>query len=434
MRAAILLLAWASLTAVLWAAPQTSGGEISLLVGESSVIDCDFDVGRISTTTPEVVDTVALSRREVLLLAKGYGFSTVGVWSKEGRRVLYKVTVGHDLGQVRELLRKTFPGEEIEVQGARDTLSLTGRVSSQGVADRATALVTPLAKAVVNNLAVAAAPPDKQVILRVKFAELNRTAANSFGLGLISTGALNTIGRVTTGQFPAPQPDRVGGAGAQFTISDALNIFAFRPDLNLAAFIQALQNQNVLQILAEPNLVTTSGKEASFLVGGEIPVPVVQGGANTGAVTVTFREFGIRLAFKPDITPLGTIRLHVKPEVSMLDVANGVTLSGFRIPALATRRMETDIELSEGQSFTIAGLVDDRAAETMSRIPGLSNVPVLGALFKSRQESKNKTELVVIVTPAIVDPAAASAGPGPAMPIEFLPRSAPSVTPGPGRR
>ena len=209
---------------------------------------------------------------------------------------------------------------------------------------------------------------------------------------------------------------------AKFTISDALNIFAFRPDLNLAAFIQALQNQGVLQVLAEPNLVTTNGKEASFLVGGEFPVPVVQGGASVGSVTIIFREFGIRLTFQPVITPVKTIRLHVKPEVSMLDPGNGVTLSGFRIPALTTRRMETNIELGEGQSFVIAGLMDDRATESLSKVPGLSNIPVLGALFKSRQENKTKTELVVIVTPVIADPAETSRqASGPVMPMEFLP-------------
>jgi pilus assembly protein CpaC len=413
---------WMGLAAAAVAAGgQDEVREVRLTVGESSVIDCPFDIGQISTTAPDVVDTVALSRREVLLLAKGYGLSTVGVWSKAGDRSFYKVTVAHDLGQVQDLLRRTFPDETIDVQSAQDALSLTGRVTSQIVADRAAALVTPLAKSVVNNLRVIPPGPEKQVMLRVRFAELNRTAASSFGLGLISTGAVNTIGRLTTGQFATPQPDEIGNTVSKFTISDALNVFAFRPDLDLAAFIQALQSQGVLQMLAEPNLVTTDGKEASFLVGGEFPVPVVQGGATSGAVTIQFREFGIRLTFQPQITPVKTIRLHVKPEVSMLDATNGVTLSGFRIPALSTRKMETNIELTEGQSFVIAGLMDDRATETLSKVPGLASIPVLGSLFKSRQENKTKTELVVIVTPVITDPAeAARLVPEPVMPMEFL--------------
>jgi len=429
--------------AALTAQSQDPARELRLSVGESSVVDCSFDISRISTTAPEVVDTVALSRREVLLLAKGYGLSTVGIWSKAGDRTFYKVTVAHDLGQVRDLLRRTFPEESIDVQSAEDALSLTGRVSSQTVADRAAALVTPLAKSVVNNLQVAPPGPDKQVMLRVKFAELNRSAGASFGVNLMSTGAGNTSGRTTTGQFSAPSPSRLyplglmmdgitgltpGSASGQvsnWSLSDALNIFAFRPDLNRGAFIQALRSQGALQILAEPNLVTTDTKEASFLVGGEFPVPIVQGGANVGAVTVTFHEFGIRLTFQPRITANRTIRLHVKPEVSTIDLANAVVISGFTIPALSTRRMETDIELAEGQSFVIAGLMDDRATETLSKVPGLANIPVLGALFKSRQENKTKTELVVIVTPVITDPAeAAQLVPEPVMPAEFLPPSA----------
>jgi pilus assembly protein CpaC len=394
------------------AAPQSEERELRLTVGESAVVDCDFDLARISTTAPSVVDTVVLSRREVLLLAKGAGLSSVGVWSKNGDRRFYRVTVGHDLAQIRELLRRTFPEEPIEVHSAGEALSLTGRVSAQAAADRAVALVAPFAKSVVNNLRVAPPAPDKQVTLRVRFAELNQTAAQSFGLGLVSTGALNTTGRVTTGQFAAPQPARIGDAAPSFTISDALNVFAFRPDLNLAGFLQALQSRGLLQMLAEPNLVTTDGKEASFLVGGEIPVPVVQGGASVGTVSVQYREFGIRLTFRPQVTEVGTVRLHVKPEVSMLDASNGVTLSGFRIPALSTRRMETDIELAKGQSFAIAGLVDDRVTENLSQVPGLASIPVLGALFKSRSEAKTKTELVVIVTPAVNDPGEAVARPG----------------------
>ncbi len=407
---------------------------LTLTAGESAVIDCEFDVGRISTTAPDVVDTVALSRREVLLLAKSHGQSSVGVWSRDGRRQFYRVTVSHDLGQVRDLLRRTFPGEAIEVHSAREALSLTGRVSSQTVADRAAALVAPLAKSVVNNLDAAPPAPDVQIMLRVKFAELNRSAASAFGLSLVSTGSLNTIGRITTGQFSTPQPDRIGAAATGFSIADALNVFAFRPDLDLAGFLKALQGQGVLQVLAEPNLVTSNGKEASFLVGGEIPVPVVQGGATSGAVSIQYREFGIRLAFKPEATRHQTIRLHVKPEVSMLDPTNGVTMAGFQIPALSTRRMETNIELAEGQSFVIAGLIDDRATETMSK-PGLANIPVLGVLFKSRQENKARTELVVIVTPAITDPAeSARLSPAPVMPITPLAPSGAAGQAGAGPR
>jgi pilus assembly protein CpaC len=248
-------------------------------------------------------------------------------------------------------------------------------------------------------------------------------------VNLLSTGALNMPGLVTTGQFAPPTTTaingRIGGqvegTTSNWNLSDALNVFAFRPDLNLAVMVKALQSQGLLQILAEPNLVTTNGKEASFLVGGEFPVPVLQGGSNSGSVTVMFKEFGIRLTFLPHITPNGTIKLHVRPEVSTIDIGHGVIVSGFNIPALATRRIETDVELAEGQSFVIAGLMDDRVEETMSRVPGLSHIPILGMLFKSRETKKNKTELMVMVTPEIANPLQPSdPTPMPVMPKDFI--------------
>jgi pilus assembly protein CpaC len=262
---------------------------------------------------------------------------------------------------------------------------------------------------------------ENQVLLRVKFAELTRTAEKDFGVNLLSTGALNTVGQIGTGQFGSAQLGQAvgGGQSATFNLSDILNIFAFRPDLNLALVIHDLETRGLLQILAEPNLVATSGKEASFLAGGEYPVPVAQGGSVAGAITIQYKEFGIRLSFTPQITTHHTIRLHVKPEVSSLDAADGVSISGFKVPALITRRLETDIELGEGQSFAIGGLLDDRVTENLSQVPGLAHIPLLGALFKSRSESKSKTELIIIVTPETALPAT---GPslGPVMPRPFL--------------
>jgi len=239
----------------------------------------------------------------------------------------------------------------------------------------------------------------------------------------VSLGGGNTIGITGTGQFPSVRPDELkssrDGTEAKFSISDALNVFAFRPDLNVGAFIKALQAKGVLQILAEPNLVATDGKDASFLAGGEFPVPVVQGGSNAGAVTIVFKEFGIRLMFQPNITEHGTIRMYVKPEVSTIDLGNSVLYSGFTIPALATRRMETNIELGDGQSFVIAGLIDERVTENLSKIPGLAHIPVLGPLFRSRQDQKAATELVVMVSPEITTPAAHAQALAP-MPKQFM--------------
>lgn len=391
---------------------QSGAEELRITLGKSVVIDYPEDVARISTSNPDVVDYVPVSTREILLHARGAGVATLVVWAKSGQRNFYSVAVEQNLTPVRKLLSETFPGEDIHVQGAGDSLTLTGMVSTQAVADRALAILQPVAKSVVNHLRIRPLPVERQILLRVKFAELNRNATQSFGFNLLSTGMANTPGSITTGQFSAPRTPSVNGAiggategfSTTFNLTDALNIFAFRPDLNLGAVVRALQQQGLLQILAEPNLVTSNGKEASFLVGGEFPIPVLQGGANAGAITIQFREFGIRLTFNPQMTEHGTLKMSVKPEVSTIDLANSVTVSGFTIPALATRRIESTIELGPGQSFVIGGLIDDRANETMARIPGLSSIPILGELFKSRSINRAKTELLVMVTPEMIQP------------------------------
>ena len=426
LRAALLALAGVLAAQNAAAAVET----MKLSIGRSVVLDRVSDVVRISISNPDVVDAVAVTTREVLVNAKAAGDSTLVIWSRAGERSMYAVTVERDLEPIRRLLKDTFPNESMDVRADRDSLALVGRASNPAAAERAMALLAPLAKAVVNNLQLVPPGADKQIVLRVKFAEIDRSVANSFGVNLLSTGALNTPGRITTQQFAGGAPSTLTGqipghptgTTTSFSLSDALNIFAFRPDLNLGAIIQDLQTRGLLQILAEPNLVTTNGKEASFLVGGEFPVPVPQAGASAGAITVQFREYGIRLNFIPVVTVNQTIKMHVKPEVSSIDMANAVVFAGFTIPALSTRRMETDIELGEGQSFVIAGLLDDRVTENLSQIPGLAHLPVLGALFKSRSVNRTKTELVVLVTPETAYPlAAADPKPLPHMLREFLP-------------
>jgi pilus assembly protein CpaC len=401
--------------------------DIRLTVGKSIVIDYPTDISRISTSNPDIVDASPVTAREILIHGKSFGTVTLVVWSKAGQRNFYNITVEQNLEPLRKLLKDTFPKDDIHVQSSRESLSLTGRVTNKDVAERATALATPFGKTIVNNLQIMSGPAEKQVLLRVKFAELDRSASTQFGVNLISTGAANTVGGITTGQFPAPTlPTVTGAAGSNtpqtnsFSISQALNIFAFRNDLNLGAFIKALQSHNLLQILAEPNLITTNGKEATFLVGGEFPIPVLQGGANSGAVTIQFREFGVKLNFNPIVTENNTITMHVKPEVSSLDYTNALSFNGFTIPALSTRKMETNIELGEGQSFVIAGLVDRRLTETVTRVPGLSSIPILGNLFKSKEVDRNNTELIVLVTPEVTMPLQPGEGKTLAMPREFM--------------
>ena len=424
----ILIPAAAAILTMLGASPRlaadSSAEDLRLTVGKSVVIDYPVDVSRISTSNPDVVDASPVTSREILLQGKASGIATLVVWSKTGQRNFYNITIEQNLEPLRRLLKETFPNADIRVQSSRDSLSLTGVVPSRDIADRAVALAAPFGKTIVSNLQLERQPVEKQIVLRVRFATLDRNVSSQFAVNLVSTGAANTIARTTTGQASAPLPAGIAPAGAggtatngTFSLSDALNIFAFRPDLNLGAVISALQAKGVLQILAEPNLVTTNGKEASFLAGGEFPVPVIQGGANSGAVTVQFREYGIRLSFTPELTENQTVRMHVKPEVSTLDTAHSVTISGFSIPALATRRIETNIELGPQQSFVIAGLIDDEVNDQFSRIPGLASLPVLGALFKSRILTKSRSELIVLVTPEITTPLQ----PGQTLPLPLMP-------------
>jgi len=407
--------------------------DLRLTVGKSVVIDYPSDIRQISTSNPDILDASPVTTREILLHAKGLGSATMVVWAKTGERMFYNVTVDLNLDPLRKILRDSFPNEQINPDSSRDALALNGKISSQMVGDRAVALASTFAKTVVNNMQVAPPGVDKQILLRVKFAELDRQREAQYGINFVAAPGGNPIG-ASTGQFGAPIFNGGVSVGpgsiptpTTLTVTQALNIFAFDPKLNLGAFIKALESNNILQILAEPNLVTTNGKEAYFLVGGEFPVPVLQGGSNAGAVTVQFREFGIRLRFTPVITANNTIKMHLNQEVSTIDTANGVTISGFSIPALATRRAETDVELGEGQSFVVAGLLDNRETDSFTKLPILSSIPILGSLFKTKDENKQRTELVVLVTPEITQPLnATDAKPEIYFPRDFLVRLDPN--------
>jgi len=381
-----------------------SAEELRLTVGKSVVIDYPSDIRQISTSSPEIVDASPVTTREILLHGKGLGNATLVVWSKTGERTFYNVTVDLNLDSLRKILKDSFPNEQIVPESSRDSLTLNGKVSSKEIADRAIALATTFAKTVVNNMELGTPPIEKQVLLWVRFAELDRTKAEEYGVNWFSQAG-QTGFYASTQQSPISSTTQGGSGGLNtLTIGSALNLFAFDPKLNLGAFLQALQSENILQILAEPNLVTTNGKEAYFLVGGEFPVPVLQGGGNAGSVTVQFKEFGIRLRFTPVITGNHTIKLHLTQEVSTLDAADGVTFNGFVIPAISTRRAETDVELGEGQSFVVAGLLDNRDTESLSKLPFLGDIPVLGALFKSKSVKKSRTDLVMLVTPEVTQP------------------------------
>lgn len=386
-------------------AQDSTPRELVVNVGKSLVLDSPVDIVRASVASPETLEVVAISPREVVLNGKKAGQTSLILWQKESGRLLFDVTVGTGpntkLEMVKAQLEKEFGGADISIELDGSDVFLRGTVNDLTESDRAMTIASVLGKP-VNLLKVSIAETEPQILLRVKFADVERAATHQLGFNLASTGATNTFGRITTGQFSPPTIN----ANGDLTLSDALNILLIRPDLNLAATIRLLEQNRLVQILAEPNVLALNGKQASFLAGGEYPYPVVQGGAGltAPAVTIQFREFGIRLSFKPQITSRGTIRLQVQPEVSALDFANGVTLQGFNVPGLSIRRVNTEIELEDKQSFAIAGLMDNRLQQTLSKVPGLGDIPLLGKLFQSRSREKNKTELLVLVTPEIVKP------------------------------
>ncbi len=276
---------------------------------------------------------------------------------------------------------------------------------------------------VVNLLYVEVPPAEKQILLKVRFASVDRNKAKQMGMNLIDLGSGNTVGGITTGQFSPPSITTPStGPLATFSSSE-LNILALPiGNLPIGADIQALESKGVVEVLAQPNLLAANGKQASFLAGGEYPFPVAQGSSTGTTISIMFKEYGVRLNFIPTITPRGTIRLQVAPEVSSLDFTNAVTISGFEVPAISSRKVKTEVELASGQTFVIGGLLDNRETETFYKIPFIGSVPILGKFFQSMSKTQTNTELIVIATPEIVDPIPVGA-PLPELkyPKEFLP-------------
>jgi pilus assembly protein CpaC len=284
---------------------------------------------------------------------------------------------------------------------------------------------------VVNLLYVDVPAAEKQILLKVRFASVDRSKAQQMGINLFNLGLGNAVGGITTGQFTPPtisggssSSSGVSSGGNTATFSNEMNLLAFFPGLKTGADIQAIETKGVVETLAEPNVIAANGKQASFLAGGEYPFPVAQGGSSGSGPTITimFKEYGVRLNFIPTITPRGTIRLQVAPEVSALDFTNAVTISGFRVPAITSRKVKTEAELADGQSFVIGGLLDNRETQTFMKIPFLGDIPILGKFFQSSDKNRTNTELIVIVTPQIINPIPAGAPlPELKFPEKFLP-------------
>lgn len=415
-------------------AEASGSAPLRVMVGKSILINTTERIKRVSVTDPGVADPIVVAPTQILVHGRSAGEVSLLIWDELERSRSFDLRVDVDVSAAAEEERRVFPDEQITVTPSRSAIVLSGHVSTEDVSKRAEMIAAAYSKNVVNVLTFGPVGA-QEVLLQVKFAEVDRAAALQLGANYFTPGTGNTVGVVGTGQFggstvstttQTTTSNASGTLGVTTTntsplinIVNPLNLFLFRTDINFGAVVEALQQKSLLQILAEPNLIAVNGKEASFLAGGQFPFPIVQPGQGFTAVTISFKDFGVKLNFTPVIMPNGNIHLKVAPEVSTLDFANALTISGFTVPALSTRKAETEFELQDGQSFVIAGLLDNRVTDVVDKIPGLGDIPILGNLFKSKSMQKSKSELMVLCTVRRLS-ANAEAPPGPANPQSFL--------------
>jgi pilus assembly protein CpaC len=394
---------------------------LHLIVGRSLFLDFPERLRRVYVSNPAVLDAITSSPFEVVITAKAPGTSSLVFWDSGGQPKLYTVLADVDVAGLRESLAQALPGDHVEVEAQQGRVHLTGVVDNDAAADEAARLAGVYSKDVINSLVV---DPRHlpQVQLQVRIAEIDRSKLTAFGINLLGING-TSMGQGTTEQF-SPFTFQPSGTATQAITSDFLNLFYFNIRNGIGATIKDLQTKGILEILAEPNLTTIHGKTARFLAGGEFPYPIVQpgGAGSVQTVTVQFRPYGVKLEFTPWVNSDGTIRLKVAPEVSALDYTNEVVIAGYTLPALSTRRAETEVELNDGQSFGISGILDHRITDTLSKMPGIGDIPILGQLFRSKNINHSTMELVVIVTPKIID---SLSGPlpaptTPAMVVPFL--------------
>jgi pilus assembly protein CpaC len=406
---------------------------LRVMVGKSLLINTTERLRRVSVTDDAVADAIVVTPTQILVHGRAAGEVSLLIWDELERSRSFDLRVDVDVTAAAEEEKRVFPDEQISVSPSRSAIVLSGHVSTEDVSKRAGMIAEAYSKNVVNVLTFGPVGA-QEVLLEVKFAEVDRSAITQLGVNLFMPGLGNTIATSQTGQFGSVQIQNTaattttnGGTSTTTTtstpptatITDFLNLFVARTDVNIGAVIKALQQKNLLQILAEPNLIAVNGKEASFLAGGEFPFPIIQPGQGFTAVTISFKEFGVQLKFTPVIMPNGNIHLKVAPSVSALDFANALTLSGFTVPALSTRKAETEFELQDGQSFVIAGLIDNRVTDLYNKIPGLGDIPILGNFFRSKSAQRTNSELMVLCTAHRIS-ASAQAPPLPVMPQPFM--------------
>lgn len=396
---------------------------VSLTLGRGELLQFSNDIVRVAVAEPKVADAIVVSPREVMIAAKGLGKTTVAIWETGGSPRRYEINVLADTDD-SEKFKRDFAAElkavtadaGVVFNGNADTMVLTGNAPNPEIAKKAEALAATRSRKVINMITVPPPPDPRQILLQVRFASIDRTALSEIGFNFFSRDP-TMLGTGTTQQFQAPRFSQLQFQNQEFANStinfaDLLNLFVFRPDLNIGATIRALAGRNLLQILAEPNLITLEGREASFLAGGQFPFPTLTatttGGAVAPVITVQFKNFGVELGFTPTVTPTGAIHLKVAPQVTALDFQNAVTVQGTLIPAISARKAETEVILRDGESFAIAGLIDNRVQSVLNRVRGLGDIPILGFFFRSKSMKKTNDELLVVVTPRFVKPVPAT--------------------------
>jgi pilus assembly protein CpaC len=391
-------------TTALASSTVSASQSLHVLVGQSIFITTVSRLKRVYVSDPLVVDSFTSSPRQIVLTAKTPGVSSLILWDQEGQSATYWVSSDLNVANLQKAIHEALPNENIRVESQQDRISLSGTVWSDASAEAAAKLAGLYAKNVVNSVQVRLLH-NRQVKLKVQIIEIDRSKLEQFGINLFSQG--KNQGNATTGQFPSTQTytPASGTTPATLTTSDPLNLFFYNFGLNIGLSVQDLQDKQIAQILAEPTITTISGQKASFLAGGEFPFPVVQGSSGgLTSITIQFRPYGVKLDFTPTVNDDATILLKVAPEVSALDYTNAVTISGYTIPAISTRRADTQVELRDGQSFAISGLLDHRTTDIFNKMPGIGDVPILGQLFRSKSVHHSTVELMVVVTPTVIDP------------------------------
>jgi pilus assembly protein CpaC len=367
---------------------------VSVSKGASALLVNTTAIQRFSIGDPGVAEAVVVSPTEVLINGKTLGTTSLFLWDNSGNIKLYSIEVTADAAGLQRYLKAVLEGEQVDVTASGNVVTLSGQVRDASMANQAVEIAKGTGATIVDNLTT---PEAVQVQLKVRFAEVNKSAAKQFRMQVQTLNPQhlddngNWIGSYnTTG---------AGGFG-----EGLIDVGLFNTNSNIETLIQALQSKGDLRSLAEPNLITLPNKEATFLAGGEFPYPAVQGGGGNNAVSIVFKEFGIRLKFTPVITRNGSIRLKVTPEVSSLDFSNPLVFGGFTIPSLLTRRAETEVEMKDGQYLAIAGLMNNTLSDNMTKIPVLGDIPILGQFFRSKDARQNRTELMVLVTPKLILP------------------------------